>query len=81
MNAPTTTIDKVFLERALTTVFAEWVRALDLRVLEARAGEVLLALPVSAKHVHSGGVMSGQTLMAVVDTAMVFVVMFCFGEF
>jgi len=81
MNAPTTTIDKAFLERALTTVFAEWVRALDLRVLEARAGEVLLALPVSAKHVHSGGVMSGQTLMAAADTAMVLAVMSRLGEF
>ena len=81
MNAPTTTIDKAFLERALTTVFAEWVRALDLRVLEARAGEVLLALPVSAKHVHSGGVMSGQTLMAAADTAMVLAVTSKLGEF
>lgn len=75
------TIDKTFLEHALATVFAEWVRALDLRVLEARAGDVLLALPVTAQHVHSGGVISGQTLMAAADTAMVLAVMSRLGAF
>ena len=80
MNTPEP-IDKSFLEDALTTVFAEWVRALDLRVIEASAGEVLLALPVAAKHVHSGGVMSGQTLMAAADTAMVLAVMSRLGTF
>ena len=80
MNA-SVAIDKTFLEHALTTVFAEWVRALDLRVLEASAGDVLLALPVTAMHVHSGGVMSGQTLMAAADTAMVLAVMSKLGAF
>ena len=80
MNHPIP-IDKSFLDHALTTVFAEWVRELDLRVLEARSDEVLLALPVSAKHVHSGGVMSGQTLMAAADTAMVLAVMSQLGAF
>ena len=78
---PTPTVDKALLEHALTSVFAEWVRALDLRVLEARAGDVLLALPVTPKHVHSGGVMSGQTLMAAADTAMVLAVMSQLGAF
>jgi uncharacterized protein (TIGR00369 family) len=80
MNTPAT-IDKRFLDEALSTVFADWVRELDLRVLEARAGEVLLALPVAPKHVHSGGVMSGQTLMAAADTAMVLAVMSTLGAF
>ena len=78
---PAAAIDKSFLDHALTTVFAEWVRALDLRVIEASAGEVVLALPVTAKHVHSGGVMSGQTLMAAADTAMVLAVMSRLGTF
>jgi uncharacterized protein (TIGR00369 family) len=80
MNA-SAPIDKTFLEHALTTVFAEWVRALDLRVLEAHAGDVLLALPVTPQHVHSGGVISGQTLMAAADTAMVLAVMSKLGAF
>ena len=84
MNAPApapAAVDKSLLEHALKSVFAEWVRALDLRVLEARAGEVLLALPVTAQHVHSGGVVSGQTLMAAADTAMVLAVMSQLGAF
>lgn len=72
---------KALLDHALTTVFAEWVRELDMQVLDAHPGDVLLALPVSAKHVHSGGVMSGQTLMAAADTAMVLAVMSKLGAF
>jgi len=81
MTTAAAPVDKGLLEHALTTVFAEWVCELDLRVLEARAGDVLLALPVTAKHVHSGGVMSGQTLMAAADTAMVLAVMSQLGAF
>ena len=76
-----TPLDKTFLEDALVSVFAEWVRLLELRLLEARPGEVVLALPVTARHVHAGNVMSGQTLMAAADTAMVLAVMSQLGEF
>ena len=68
-------VDKALLESALGSVFAEWVRMLDLRLLEARSGEVVLALPVTPIHVHAGNVVSGQTLMAAADTAMVLAVM------
>jgi len=80
MNSPNG-VDKPMLESALATVFAEWVRMLELRVLEARAGEVVLALPVTPRHVHAGNVMSGQTLMAASDTAMVLAVMSKLGGF
>ena len=73
--------DPAFLVNALGTVFAEWVRMLELRLIEARPGEVVLALPVTKRHVHSGNVMSGQTLMAAADTAMVLAVMSRLGEF
>ena len=73
--------DTAFLENALVNVFAEWVRLLELRLLEARPGEVVLALPITARHVHAGNVMSGQTLMAAADTAMVLAVMSQLGEF
>jgi uncharacterized protein (TIGR00369 family) len=81
MNPPPASFDKSVLDHALATVFADWVRELDLRVLEAHPGDVLLALPVTAKHVHSGGVISGQTLMAAADTAMVLAVTSQLGEF
>ena len=77
----TALFDKTFLEDALVNVFAEWVRLLGLRLLEARPGEVVLELPVTARHVHAGNVMSGQTLMAAADTAMVLAVMSQLGEF
>jgi uncharacterized protein (TIGR00369 family) len=49
--------------------------------LEAREGEVVLALPVAARHVHEGGVLCGQTMMAAADTAMVLAVMTKLGGF
>jgi uncharacterized protein (TIGR00369 family) len=51
-------------------VFASWVRELDLEVRETTPDSVTLALPVHARHVHAGGVMCGQTLMAAADTAL-----------
>lgn len=74
-------VDRAMLEHALATVFAPWVQQLDLRVLDAQAGEVLLALPVTPQHVHVGNVVSGQTLMAAADTAMVLAVMTRAGGF
>ena len=73
--------DLEMLQAALSNVFAEWVRELDLRVLEARAGEVVLVLPITRKHVHEGGVLCGQTMMAAADTAMVLAVMTKLGGF
>lgn len=73
--------DLDMLQQALGHVFAPWVRALDLRVLQAGAGEVTLALPVTPVHVHEGGVLCGQTVMAACDTAMVLAVMTRLGGF
>jgi uncharacterized protein (TIGR00369 family) len=73
--------DIEMLQDALGRVFAPWVRELELRVVEARDGEVVLALPVAAKHVHEGGVLCGQTMMAACDSAMVLAVMTKLGGF
>jgi uncharacterized protein (TIGR00369 family) len=69
------------LQRAIAEIFAPWVQRLNLRVLAARPGEIELALPVGAEHVHAGGVMCGQTLMSAADTAMVLAIMTQLGEF
>ena len=74
-------VDVETLQSSLGRVFAEWVQQLDLRVLEARAGEVTLALPVTRKHVHEGGVLCGQTMMAACDTAMVLAIITRLGGF
>jgi uncharacterized protein (TIGR00369 family) len=73
--------DAEMLQEALGHVFAPWIRELELRVLEARAGEVRLALPVQPRHVHEGGVLCGQSMMAACDTAMVLAVMTKLGGF
>jgi uncharacterized protein (TIGR00369 family) len=73
--------DVELLQKALSRLFAPWVQELDLRVLEAHAGEVTLALPVTPRHVHEGGVLCGQTMMAACDTAMVLAVMTRLGGF
>jgi uncharacterized protein (TIGR00369 family) len=69
------------LQTTLRDVFAQWVRELELRLIDANPGEVRLALPVHARHVHAGNVMSGQTLMAAADTAMVLAVTSKLGAF
>ena len=85
MAAPsteTTPIDVQALQSLLQgDTFAPWVRELALRVEQAVPGEVVLALPVTPPHVHGGGVLCGQTMMAAADTAMVLAVSSALGGF
>ncbi len=81
MDTDASFADLQMLEGALGKVFAPWVCELDLRVLEARGGEVTLVLPITTQHVDGGGVLCGQTMMAACDTAMVLAVMTRLGGF
>lgn len=74
-------MDVQALQRLLEDMFAPWVRELDLRVADAGPGGVRLVLPVEPRHVHGGGVMCGQTLMAAADTAMVLAISHHLGGF
>ena len=67
----TVTPDLTALRDTLRTVVAPWVAELQLQLDEARLGEVVLTLPVTPKHVHGGGVLCGQSMMAAADTAMI----------
>ena len=69
------------LARTLAERFAPWVREIGLELLEAHDGEVRLRLPVTAPHVHGGGVLCGQTMMAAADTSMVLAAMTTIGDF
>lgn len=69
------------LQALLGSVVAPWVSQLELQVLEARAGEVVLALPITPRHVHGGGVLCGQTMMAAADTAMILAIVTQLGSF
>jgi uncharacterized protein (TIGR00369 family) len=61
--------------------FAPWVRELALRVERVTPDEVVLTLPITPPHVHGGGVLCGQTMMAAADTAMVLAVSSALGGF
>ena len=73
--------DLSVLHETLRTVVAPWVAELELQLDEARLGEVVLTLPVTPKHVHGGGVLCGQTMMAAADTAMILAVCTHLGGF
>jgi uncharacterized protein (TIGR00369 family) len=79
LNTETPDLDA--LREILRTVVAPWVAELQLRLDEARLGEVVLTLPVAAKHVHGGGVLCGQSMMAAADTAMILAVCTHLGGF
>jgi uncharacterized protein (TIGR00369 family) len=74
-------IDIDALRATLAGVVAPWVAELALRLDGARLGEVVLALPVAPKHVHGGGVLCGQSMMAAADTAMILAVCTHLGGF
>jgi uncharacterized protein (TIGR00369 family) len=69
------------LQHTLERVTAPWVAELGLRVIRAGPGEVVLSLPVVARLVHSGGVLSGQAMMAAADTAMILAIASKMGGF
>ena len=69
------------LQALYAEVFASWVRELDLEVRATTGDSVTLALPVHARHVHAGGVVCGQTLMAAADTALVLAISHKLGGF
>ena len=69
------------LQALYAEVFADWVRELELEVRAAEGDTVTLALPVRARHVHAGGVVCGQTLMAAADTALVLAISHALGGF
>lgn len=69
------------LHAAIPRIFAPWIVAMELQVLETAPGRVLLRLPVKRDYVHVGGVMCGQAAMAAADTAMVLAMTAELGEF
>ncbi len=67
------------LAASITDRYAEggagFMHDLDLTVTEAEPGRVRFTLPVTDHLVHRGGVLCGQTILACMDTGMVFVMM------
>lgn len=55
----------------LEKYFADWVRALDPQVEEVGADHVVVRMPIGPHLIRVGGIVSGQALAALADTAMV----------
>jgi acyl-coenzyme A thioesterase PaaI-like protein len=69
----------VNLAAAITERYAEggagFMHDLGLTVVDAEPGRVRFTLKVTEHLVHGGGVLCGQTILACMDTGMVFVMM------
>ena len=57
--------------------FAPWIKALDISIPEIGPEGATLRIPITDQINRIGGIVSGQTLAALADTAMVFA---CFGH-
>jgi uncharacterized protein (TIGR00369 family) len=55
----------------LAEVFAPWVQALNLSVEEIKGGELTLKMKFDEQLCREGGIVCGQSMMAIADTAMV----------
>jgi uncharacterized protein (TIGR00369 family) len=69
----------VTLARRIAELYAEggagFMHDLGLTVVDAEPGRVRFTLKVTEHLVHGGGVLCGQTILACMDTGMVFVMM------
>ncbi|GHG99980.1 PaaI family thioesterase [Pseudodonghicola xiamenensis] len=60
--------------------FADWVQALDLKVIEIDAEHALIRMPLGDHLSRVGGIVSGQALAALADTTMALAVIAHFPE-
>lgn len=68
-------------ERMLTEVFAPWIQALGLSIEAIEADGAVLRMPFSKDLCRDNGVVCGQALMSLADTAMVFAVSAAAGSY
>ena len=66
-------------EQLLHSHFSPWVLALHLQVRETTEESVTLVMPFDEQLQRPGGIVSGQALMALADTAMVMALWLAFG--
>ena len=73
--------DKATAEQMLTGVFAPWVQELGLSVESLETNSAILRMKFSEKLCRDNGVVCGQALMSLADTAMVFAVSSASGAY
>src|SRR5919107_5729509 len=76
-----TTFGRADAERLLGEVFAPWIQSLHLSVEAIEADGAVLRLPFSRDLCRDNGVVCGQALMSLADTAMVFAVSAAAGAY
>jgi uncharacterized protein (TIGR00369 family) len=69
-----TTFSQADAERLLADAFAPWIQALNLSVERVGPEAAVLRMPFSKSLCRDNGVICGQALMSLADTAMVFAV-------
>jgi uncharacterized protein (TIGR00369 family) len=75
------TLTALRAQEILRANFAPWVQALNLTVRDTTAESATLVMPADPKLHRVGGLISGQALMALADTAMVIALCAAVGEF
>jgi uncharacterized protein (TIGR00369 family) len=76
-----TQFDKAAAEQMLAGVFAPWVQELNLSVESLETNGAILRMRFSEKLCRDNGVVCGQALMSLADTAMVFAVSSASGAY
>lgn len=69
-----TTFDTATASDLLAAVFAPWIQDLGITIERVGDTEAVLRMPFSDKLTRDNGVVCGQALMALADTAMVFAI-------
>lgn len=65
----------------LGQVFAPWVQQLNLQVLEVDDNSATLLMPFSPALCREGGILCGQSMMALADTSAVFAICAASGQY
>jgi uncharacterized protein (TIGR00369 family) len=55
------------------TIFAPWIQELNISIESINRDEVVMKLPYNDRLCRIGGIVCGQSLMALIDTCMVYV--------
>lgn len=71
MNDKTITLDSA--REYYPTIFAPWIQDLNISIEQISDEEVTMKLPYNDRFCRIGGIVCGQSLMALIDTCMVYV--------
>jgi len=73
--------DRSAAEHLLASAFAPWLRDLDLQVDQIGANDAVLRMTFSDRLCRDNGVVCGQAIMSLADTAMVFAISAASGSY